>query len=1285
MDRGLMVMATATSRGIGLTKPRQAVAILEAATLTSAVVLLAWLALWFIHRRAEGLRVEAFHLGNESLASGEAPFPEADARAVLGARDGEGPSATPPDGLLDAVRGACSRPGGPVVIYVSAPALDAGPDPALGATTLRMLLEEVATSAKCDVVLALDLAQVDSDRDLNVYANGPYRGLDELAQSIRPGGHALYLLTSAAPAQKSWASEALGRSAFAHYLGRGLSGDARGWDATEIPGRVTVEGLHRYVREHVARWARDYRRAVQTPMLLRVGQPGRPVALAFARPVESTADPKAPEPAKREPAVDAKADAKAAPPKEPRAALLGDVLEEWKRHEVMLDRSPPPYRSHPASFRAYQGMLLRAELRLRQAWNDPGSLEAAREGLRGAARAREELEASLKEDEARENAFPLRAARNEEEGRRAVTEALTYLTGFGPADRALFAPPASPDPPQAAVPDKPDAGPKAAGRPEAPRALADAIPQGYPERFLELQLPAWALRYAREFQVPDAFRDDRRAAILHRLVESRSVAEQALAEDRRGLDWVRPAIARGDDERRRLQDLLFAPEQAEGEAGKELLEAIPAILRAHYEPAARFANTYKEGRATWERASARLPDLAEWSIRVRARRGDGLGADDDPLPPEVARALDDAEALVRALDRPIPDDGAFVSEAQARSEAVAEASRKVDSSLAALEKGLLDSARAEGRGWVEIDAALATPWLPAESRRSLLQAVVRQSERVRVEPDPGSPDADARPPDPGYWALAAGLVALDERLRGLGAGPAADSGAAAAQAREAARGASDSPGASDAAVPAFWKYAESAARLRDRARVERSRRLAGDPKGPSDLQALLRGDDRAVRLLGRGEARRDARPEDGLVDALDRLARFQTLAFHAERLSEDFAADAPAIVQEAAALARSLGLREPRDPFAAGGSLALRTEPPAGSPLRIGDDGRAEVRLGLAPPEAGREDRIPPGRAFVGLAAPPAGLVLEGPGGAAETSPPGGLEEVGPGAAARLDELAVRQLDPTLAGDTFELRAMAFYRGRVDQRAAVPLTVVPRAYAELVKLQIAHDVDDLKARFGEKTAALVEDQFKVHPGEGYMHRGKSAAYRLNFTNVTFSDLTLAFRRTLASPGGGEPEVPIDEEEKSVPLAAGATFSLPGEVTSAQVPMDRPRDLRVAWRVVEKKEPMKPLSVRFRQVDVGRYMTFRPSIGVAEHDRTLQECFIVQFIRRADDPVREPILGREIAGMINGIKTTFAPTQVIMPGKSFTMTQPRTPPGAAKFTWSAEIENDRIQPRESDGP
>ncbi|MDG3005778.1 hypothetical protein [Paludisphaera mucosa] len=1295
-------MATATGHGLKLSKPRQSLAILEAAVLTAALVLLAWLALWLIHRHAQGLRVEAGYFRPARLTSAEVPFLAADARAVVGGGGPEVAGAASPESLLDATRAACSRPGGPVLIYVSAPMLDAIGGTRFGGAgfeprSLRDLIEGVVRSAKCDVVLALDLAQVDSDRDLGVFGNVPYQGLAAIVEGIKPGDHAVFVLTSAAPAQKSWGSDALGRSVFAHFLREGLAGDARGWDATEIPGRVTVEGLHRYVHHHVARWAREYRDSVQTPMLLRIGESRRPVALAFATkppapPAKDQATPRpAPGPSKESAPTENK-DAAAAKPEppavEPRVALMKEVVDEWRKHDALVAQVPRPYRSHPAAIRSYQAALLRAERRLRSAWSDPASLDAAREELRAATQRREDVVAALKRTDEAAKGILFRPVAGDEVGKRALTEALTFLTGSGPADPTLRAtsPPAA-APPPAETKDRPEAAakPAAPGRPEPPRVLADALPSGFPDRYLELQLPAWGLRYIQEFKVPDYFKDDRRSAILHRLVEVRARAEEALAVDRRGLGWILPEIAKGDDERRRLQDQIFAPDQTTGEAGKVMLEAIPTFARAHYDPAIRTIRAFHEVRTTWERIAAELPDIAEWAVRARARRPDARSLDEHPLPPEVILALEHAETLVRALDQPVPTEGDFGQAMQARVESLHEATNQAEAALESLEKQLLAAARADARDWVAMDAALGTPWIPAESRRPLLEAVVRHAEPVRIDPDHATLDlAATRPADPGFWALAGGLAALDERLRAIAGGAsAADAdGTFVDQAWAAAKDAPGSPEVVDAAAAAFRRYEEAANRFRVTATLRRSARFGGETRTPEDLRALLQVDDRAVRLLGRAEAQADAAREDGLVEAWDRLTRLRTLAFQAERLHLDYVANAPAPVQEVIARARVLDVQEPRDPFAAGDSLALKTEPPAGAPLKIGGDGKAEIRLGLARPGDDDDvDRIPPGRAFVGLAAPPNGLSV---GAAPAASPPGALRDVSLAAAGKLETFAIRQLDPASNAETYELRAMAFYRGRVDPRASAPIEVVPQAYAEPVTLQVAFDPEALKATYGEKLAALVEDQFKVHPGSGYMHRGKSATYRLNFKNVTFRDLTLYYKRTLVAPGGGEPEIPIDEAEKSLPLPAGAVGSVVGEVTSAQVPMDKPRDLRVAWRIGEKKDSARTLSVHFRQIDVKSYMTFLPSIGFDSSEGVYQECFIVKFVRSPDDPVREPIRGGEVSATIQGVKRSLGPKAAILPGQSFRMTHSRTP-GATTFTWSAEIENDQIKPEEFRGP
>ncbi|OJW12916.1 MAG: hypothetical protein BGO49_20455 [Planctomycetales bacterium 71-10] len=1271
-------MATATGVRPRLSRPRRAATIVEAAAFATAAILLAWLAFWLIRQQAQGLVVDARHLLGDGLGRVDAPFTAADARSILGP-DRRADAAARTAGFVDDVKAAVAAPGGPVVYYISAPLL--GHDRPIGDAKLADLIAQVAAAARRDVVLALDLAQVDSDRDLGVYAASPYHGLAEAVAKIEPGSHVVYVLTSAGPAQKSWASDALGGSVFAHFLRAGLAGDSAAWDEVPTPGRVSVEGLHQFVRHHVAGWARKHRGANQTPMLLRVGEPRRPVALAFARPSPAPAPPAeppapkdAPKPEEKPAAKDADPAKPAPPPADPpREALLRRVVEEWKAHDALAASSP--WRSSPARFRAYQGLLLRAERLLRSSWNDPAALDDPRKGLAdvehelaSAVAAREAVQAAVKAAEAHAESFPFKPARAEEAGRRDVTEALTFLTGAGPEDHELYAAPAPIPAAPAAADAKPAApAPKA---PEPPRALAEASTVDHPERFLELQLPAWALGYAEAFKVPDHFRAERRGAALRRLVESRAVAEDALGADLRGLDWVQPGVEKGDEARRRLQDDLFDPSLSSGEAGKALVEGA-STLRRQYEPARRFGRAFHDGRVAWERVAARLPDLAEWAVRSRvATRRDG------PFPGAAADALDAAATLADELHRPAAE--GVGDEAHRRADAIGLASQKASAAVDALERSMLDSTRSDD--WDALDAALRTPWIPAESRRRLLEAAVGISESLPIEKRRVAPDSagDDAPDDPRFWALAVGLAELDRRLALIAAGsPAPDRSAdPIAAAIEAVRA---RPIEVDAALRSFGEYGESARKRREDDRAARARVGQGEPRKPKDLQADFQKADRAARLMGRAEALADRAGGDARVAAWDRLARLRALDFHAARLREDYVRSAPRLLQEVAALAKDLNAVPPADRFAAWAPLGIRVEPSGETTVRIGEDGRAEIKLGLEIQEE-REAGIPGGRAFVGLSAPPPELEVRGAKPGATASPPGMLKEVGRAPDAAHDAYVIRQLDAATKAEGYPLVATAFYRGRIDPRGAVPLAVVPRSFAEPVTIQIAHDAEYMKRRYGAEEAKLIMDQFRLHPGFGYMHRDKSAPYRLTFRNETFQDLKVHYKRTLVDPAG-KPPVAIDEVPAELALAAGKSAEVLGEVKALQVPFGEVRALRLEWGIVGRPEPRPPFQVQFAQVGVEEYMVPTPGIKNVLVNGLPQDSYVVHFRRRADDKVREPILGEEVRGTINGREEGLKPSEVIRPGEGFQFFNGRTS-AERKFTWSARIENDEFKPRES---
>ena len=313
----------------------------------------------------------------------------------------------------------------------------------------------------------------------------------------------------------------------------------------------------------------------------------------------------------------------------------------------------------------------------------------------------------------------------------------------------------------------------------------------------------------------------------------------------------------------------------------------------------------------------------------------------------------------------------------------------------------------------------------------------------------------------------------------------------------------------------------------------------------------------------------------------------------------------------------------------------------------------------------------------MGLSAPPPALEIRGAD-AAPVVPPGALKEVGRVPDVGLDAYAVRQLDAAAGSEGHPLIAAVFYRGRVDPRGTVPLVVVPKSFPQPVTIQIAHDDDYMRRKYGPEEAKLIMDQFKLHPGFGYMHRDKDAPYRLTFKNETFQELRIHYRRSLTDPAG-KPPVALDERPVELTLAAKKAAEVPGEVKALQVPFGEVRDLRVDWGIVGRAEAAPPFSVRFAQVGAEDYIVPEPKIENVLVNGVPQDSFVVYFVRRAGDKVREPIRGEEIRGTVEGREEGLDPKVVIRPGERFRFFSGRTS-AERKFTWSLRIGNDELKPR-----
>jgi hypothetical protein len=271
----------------------------------------------------------------------------------------------------------------------------------------------------------------------------------------------------------------------------------------------------------------------------------------------------------------------------------------------------------------------------------------------------------------------------------------------------------------------------------------------------------------------------------------------------------------------------------------------------------------------------------------------------------------------------------------------------------------------------------------------------------------------------------------------------------------------------------------------------------------------------------------------------------------------------------------------------------------------------------------------------------------------------------------------VSQEDLTSNTTTFEAQAQLFYRGRVDEGGVAVVHVIPREFKQLVLVTIAQDPQDLEGRFGKGAATRIKDQFAEHPGQGYMHLGKDAAYVLTLNNTTFKPLTVLYKRTLVDPANPAQTKPIDAEDVSRALDPGESVLIRGKVTSAETPKGQVRELRVALRVAGNEAKIPDFVVRFRQVELKEYMTIEPFTGLVEVDGVASERHAVRFTRHADDPVTEPIRSDEISCTINDIVGRYKKGDFELPrGAAVTASQPADP-GKKKFDWSGKIENELV--------
>lgn len=568
---------------------------------------------------------------------------------------------------------------------------------------LQDVLEKLRDCPATHKLLILDVARPLAHPRLGVLANDMAERVEQLLDSVEDP-HRL-VLTACSPGQVALTSELLGHSVFGYYLRQGLSGRADGSSpAGGENGRVSVEELHRFVRDHVDRWARLNQGLRQTPRLFGAG---RSFDLVLA-PEDGTLE------------------AEPAPTPYPKW-----LLEAWERHDRWLDTET--YRLAPGAFRQMEGVLLRAE----EHWRggrperavqeelakllDP--LEAQAEDVRKAAPAPRprslalEIALGRKSDEALDRKLRgllekldqdlRRSAKPEEADKARGDLAEKFYADFkgSPFELAHAIFEAAADDP---VP-----------QPARVQLLAGLLQRKQPDPlYVETLFLQRLADLASQDRGTGSFwpRDQDTVRDAFRAVRD---GERVAACDPRGagrqeprlLPWIRPALDAAAQKRHDAEVLLFSPGFAPpGRAGELFREAV-ADYRTIHDTQVIFEDAYRAR----DDAFARLPGFA--SYLLASPDLDARDLNDWKEAVDLAREL---HALLQA--DPNTTSGRAVHEVRQKADAVRDQLRLLARATADLGPQLEQVRKSEAADPVlhtRLSTLLALPWLRAKERKDL--------------------------------------------------------------------------------------------------------------------------------------------------------------------------------------------------------------------------------------------------------------------------------------------------------------------------------------------------------------------------------------------------------------------------------------------------------------------------------------------------------------------------------------------------------------------------------------
>jgi hypothetical protein len=408
--------------------------------------------------------------------------------------------------------------------------------------------------------VVLDANRIGQNWELGLPYNAFVESLRKTVESDLPVSN-LFVLNSADAGQLAWASPELGGSVFGHFLKRGLQGHADGYaekaTVRATDNKVSVDELFEYVRQQTARFVATFRGDEQRPILLATSETGedarqRPL-VEYGSELLKVDDPHGEDFSKA------------------RANRLESIGKKWAEvrregWDYYAALQPVGVRRHPLAWQRFQDQLIRLD-QLAAAGDAAAYVSQFTAGVKNLKELRNQIvepPASVEYPNSIALATAIGANKFANKSKELDAAAATYaggkdvLEGSDAADYAFRA--------QAVwrtVLAAPGDGQLAALLDRAANKLLPTDKDWLIEREpVEIQFMRMlaAHRNQREPFNPGAV-----SAALKR----RNEAELASAPlDERVHYWSRPSASRGDDQRRRAEDLLFVGRVADLEQAK---------------------------------------------------------------------------------------------------------------------------------------------------------------------------------------------------------------------------------------------------------------------------------------------------------------------------------------------------------------------------------------------------------------------------------------------------------------------------------------------------------------------------------------------------------------------------------------------------------------------------------------------------------------------------------------------------------------------------------------------